>query len=111
MLGTVLTRLQVKVTSLISNVLTLTQLWLSKIIGVLTAMQTLFADSLTSLSSLFVQTIQKCKALLAQFTTLVSLIKAALISVKQAVTQIGLLLQTTVLKTRQLVMSLLKKDK
>ena len=111
MLGTVLTRLQVKVTSLISNVLTLTQQWLSKIIGVLTAMQTLFADSLTSLQSLFVQTIQKCKALLAQFTTLVSLIKAALISVKQAVTQIGLLLQTTVQQTRQLVMSLLKKDK
>lgn len=111
MLGTVLTRLQQQVTSLISNVMTLTQLWLSKIIGVLTAMQTLFVASLTNLSSLFVQTVQKCKALVAKFTTLASSIKVALTIVKQLVIQIGLLLQTTVQQTRQLVMSLLKKDK
>ena len=111
MLGTVLTRLQAKVTSVISYVTTLTQQLLSKIIGVLTEIKTRFADSLTSLSFLLAQTEQKFKALVVNLTTQVSLIKVALTTVKATLTQIGLLLLTTVRQTHQLVLKLLKKGK
>lgn len=111
MLGTVLTRLRLLVTSAICNVTTLIQRLLSKITGVLTATQTLFADSLTSLSFQFALIAQKSKVLLALYTILESSIKAALTIVKVAATQIGSLLQTTVAQIRQLVTQLLNKGK
>lgn len=111
MLGTVLTRLRQKVTSLISNATTLTQQLLSKTIGVLTVIQTQFVGSLTSLLSQCVTTLQKLKALLAQFTTQVSLIKSGIISVAHSLIQIGQQLVTTVRQTLQHVMSVFKKDK
>jgi hypothetical protein len=88
----------------------MTQL-LSKLLGVLTAMQTLFADSLTNLQLRLVVIEQKSKALGASLTILVSLIKAVLTTAKATLTQIGSLLQTIVLQTRQLVSALFKKDK
>lgn len=117
MLGTVLIRLQVKVTSLISTAKESTQLLLSKTIGVLTTMQTLFADSLTNLQLQFALISQKFKALVASLTLAVSSIKVALTTVKVTLTQIGLLLQTIVRQTLQLAKqawnlgrSLAKKD-
>ena len=108
MLGTVLTRLHQKVTSLISNVTTLTQQLLFKITGVLTAIKTRFVASLTSLSFQLAQIEQKSKVLAASLTTLVSSIKAVLTIVKVTVTQIGSLLQTTVRQIHQLVSQVLK---
>jgi hypothetical protein len=95
----------------------LTQQLQSNCIGVLTAIKTRFADSLTSLSFQLAQIEQKSKVLAASLTTLVSSIKAVLTIAKATVTQIGSLLQTIVLQTRQLATqvlnlgkSLVKKD-
>ena len=117
MLGTVLTRLRLKVTSLISTVKALTLHWLSKITGVLIAMKTRFADSLTNLQLRLVPIQLKYKALHVSLTILVSSIKAAVTIVKPILTQIGLLLQTIAHQTLQLVKqvwnlgrSLVKKD-
>ena len=117
MLGTVLTRLQVKVTSLISNVTTLIRQLLYNCIGVLTAMQTQFVGSLTNLSCQFALIAQKFKALVAQFITLASSTKVVLTTAKATLTVLGQQLLTTVLQIRQLVTqawkqgkSLVKKD-
>ena len=109
MLGTVLTHLRQKVTSLISTAKALTLQLQSKIIGVLTAMQTRFADSLTNLQLRLVPIQLKYKALHVSLTTLVSLIKVAVTTVKLTLTPIGLLLRTIVHQTRQLVSALFKK--
>lgn len=109
MLGTVLTRLQTKVTSLISNATTLTQQLQSNCIGVLTAIKTRFVASLTSLSFQLAQIEQKYNQLVALFTTAVSSIKAVLTTAKATVIQIGSQLQTIALQTHQRVMELLKR--
>lgn len=111
MLDTVLTRLQVKVTSVISNVMILTKHSLSKLIGVLIEIQTLFVDSLTSLLSLCAQTLQKFRALLAQLINQVLSIKAVLITAKQTLIQTGSQLLTIARQTLQRAATVIKKSK
>ncbi len=111
MLGTVLTRLHQKVTSLISNVTTLTQQLLFKITGVLTAIKTRFVASLTSLSFLLVQTTQNINRLRVSLIIVEQSIKAVLTIVRLKATQIGLLLLTTVRQTLQLVRQVLLQSK
>ena len=111
MLGTVLTPLLKKVTSLISNVTTLTQQLLSNCTGVLTVIKTRFVASLTSLSSLLVQTTQNINRLRVSLIIVEQSIKAVLTIVRLKATQIGLLLLTTVRQTLQLVRQVLLQSK
>mgnify|MGYP007090102107 CR=1 FL=1 len=96
MLGLVITRLRVKAISVISNAKALILRTLFGTTGVLTVIATLYADSLTCLQLKYAWTKQKCKVLRAQLITLVSSIKAVLITVKASLIQIGLRLATTV---------------
>lgn len=107
MLGTVLTRLLNKVTSLIFSAMTLIQSTLSKIIGALTNLKTQFVH----LRLLLVLTQSNISRFRANFITAVSLIKAGITPVLQSLSALGQRLLTTVRQTLQLVMSLLKKGK
>lgn len=110
MLGTVISNLQRLVTwstTLMSNVMKSMQQRLSKITGVLLALKIQYVNLLCQ----FALIAQKCKALVAQFTTLALSIKVALTTVKQTLTQIGSLLQTIVAQIRQLVTQAWKQGK
>jgi hypothetical protein len=109
LLGIVLTRLQQLGTYLIFNATALTMKLLLKLLGALTAMQTLFVGNLTSLSSLLVRTEQKHKALAAQSITQVQSIKSVLTTARLKLTALGQLLVTTVRQIPQRVIQLLKR--
>lgn len=111
MLDTVLTRLRVKVISVISSATTLIHRLLYRLIGALTEIKTRSVGSLISLLHLLVQIELRFKALLAQLTSLVLSIKAALITAKQTLIQIGSLLLTTVRQILQPVATAIKKSK
>jgi len=108
MLGTVLTRLQVKVTSVISTV----QAFLIKkhlqLLGVLTVLKTQYAALKLQYSQLVLQ-LQKIKLLLVPFITLAVSIKVALISVLRNLGVLGKQLATTARQTLQLVKQLFSK--
>lgn len=113
MLGTVISNLRLMaslVRTTMSNVTTLIQQSLSKIIGVLADLKTQFV-ALLNKSLQLALTILNIKRLRVSLIIVVELIKAELTTAKQKLTQIGLQLLTTVLKTLQLAKQVLLQSK
>jgi hypothetical protein len=108
MLGTVLTRLLAKVTSVISTVQAFLTKKLSKLLGVLTNLKTQYAVLQLQLSQLVLQ-LQKVKLLLVPFITLAVSTKVALISVLRNLGALGKQLATTARQILQLVTQLFSK--
>ena len=108
MLGTVLTHLQAKVTSVILTAREFLTKKLLRLRGVLTVLKTQYAVLKLQFNQL-VQIVLSFKPYLAQFTKVVQLIKVGLISVQVKVILIGQQLLTTVRQIPQRVMQLLKK--
>jgi len=108
MLGTVVTRLLLKVTSAISNVTEYLTKKLSELLGVLTALKIQFV---ALLSSQLAQIVLKLKVSLVLFITLAQSIKLELINVARKILQTGQQLVTTVRQTLQAAKQVWKKDK
>lgn len=113
MLGTVISNLQRLVTWLLTimcNAMTLIRTQLFKITGALADLKTQYALQL-NLSFLRVQIMSSISRLRVSLIIVEQSIKAVLITVKQTLIQIGLLLLTTVRQTLQRVRQVLQQSK
>ena len=113
MLGTVISNLRqlvISITTLMFNVMALIRQQLFKITGVLADLKIQYALQL-NLSSLRAQIVSSISRLRVSLIIVEQSIKAVLITAKATVTQIGLLLLTTVRKILQLVRKVLLQSK